>query len=269
MKKYVLAVCFALLLFIKGKAQEVIVHVSRGYLDTLYRRYPLRADTLCPNCFRWDTPYFQSIADVKLHQAMVVHAVYTTQMSHAADSLRYARKGVMGAWRHLPNMPDENKVYSMANQGLIGTSKMEKGHFSAWELNAYSLDAALLSDTYTFNAAFEIAAQNIGTELGVEYLQRFLVGEVKGRRRPAGLPLYSQVEYWKGAWGSKGTFTDGQTTDNYPAVYWNLLKYGGQFHAYWFPNDINGAGQANYRNFEIPYATLVQRLGWDPVRMFK
>ncbi|OCX54284.1 hypothetical protein BEL04_08480 [Mucilaginibacter sp. PPCGB 2223] len=200
-KKYILFGAF-LWSFACAQAQEVIIHVSQGYLDTLYHKYPVKpfVHPGFSNCFEWDTPYFQSIADVKQHQALVVHGVYTRQMAKTADSLNFARKGQMAAWRHLPDMPNEDGVYRAANQDRTGTSKMDKGHFSAWKLNAYNQDAALLSDTYTFNAAFEMAAQNIGTELGIEYLQRFLVGEVKGRHRPAGLPLYKRVEYWKGAW---------------------------------------------------------------------
>jgi hypothetical protein len=269
MKKYFIALyCCCLLFSLAVQAQEVVVHVTSGYIDTLLKKYPVKRFSRWPDCYRWDNPYFQSIADIRKHEAKVVHAIYTKAMARAADSLNYARKLALADWRSLPGMPDEDKVYAKANVGRPAATKLHKGHFSAWELNAYSLDAVLLSDTYTFNAAFEMGVQNTGTELGVEYLQRILVSEIKGRHRPSGLPFYDQVEYWKGAWGTKGSFTDGQITSNYPAVYWNLLRYGDQLHAFWFPNDASGAGQKNYPLFEIPYTTLVQRLGWDPVTIF-
>lgn len=51
-------------------------------------------------------------------------------------------------------------------------------------------------------------------------------------------------------------------TKNYSAVYWNLLQYGGQGHAYWFPNDMSA--QTGYEQFEIPVDELIRRLGFDP-----
>lgn len=89
------------------------------------------------------------------------------------------------------------------------------------------------------------------------------------------IPVYDAVEYWKGAWGSFRKFSANGITVNYPAVYWNLIRYGSELHAYWFPNDRSGAGQNNYGNFEIPVSSnsadnkgLVQRLGFDPRTVF-
>jgi hypothetical protein len=51
-----------------------------------------------------------------------------------------------------------------------------KGHCQAWILMAWSTDAAILSNTYTFNAGMEYQGQNIGTELATEEFCRKLTG---------------------------------------------------------------------------------------------
>lgn len=60
MRRYILSTCLCLL-FISAQAQA-IVHVSQGYLDTLYHKYPVHSFVHAEfsNSFEWDTPYFNT-----------------------------------------------------------------------------------------------------------------------------------------------------------------------------------------------------------------
>jgi len=49
---------------------------------------------------------------------------------------------------------------------------------------------------------------------------------------------------------------------NYSAVYWNLLQYGSETHAYWFPNDMSAS--SGYTGYQIKLDTLTKRVGFDP-----
>lgn len=273
MKKLLVIILLATATFAEGQP------INAAYIQRLYNKYPVKKSRFCPNCYLWANPYFKTLADVGLHQSIVTYGKFTRHMEGSIEEMKkngkaIPRSGVYAAWHAYPGYPDESAVYKKANTTLTKPDEFAKGHFSGWELNEYDVDGVLLSDTYTFNAAIERQAQNVGTELGIENLTRVLVGYAPRGHRPD-LPVYNAVEYWKGAWGSFGKFSANGITVNYPAVYWNLIKYGNEIHAYWFPNDKIGAGQNNYSNFEIPVSSnsadnkgLVQRLGFDPRTVF-
>lgn len=75
-----------------------------------------------------------------------------------------------------------------------------KGHCQAWILLTWCTDAAILSDTYTFNAAMEYQGQNIGTELATEELCR----ELAGHGKPA---VTDRVHIWCGTFGNQCKYT--------------------------------------------------------------
>jgi hypothetical protein len=89
-----------------------------------------------------------------------------------------------------------------------------RGHCQAWILLAWSADAAILSDTYTFNAAMEYQGQNIGTELATEELCRKLTGF-------KGSALTDSVKIWCGTFGSKQEL---QSENNNPYCTYSLLQ---------------------------------------------
>ena len=175
-----------------------------------------------------------------------------------------------GSWHSYPGQPNEDKFYTDINKGISSTTmKYAKGHYAAFILCAWSVEGAVASCTYDINEGIEIQGQNEGTEGEVEALTRALVGSksTDASKIHYSGPTYSKVDYWKGSWGSKKIFNVDGISKNYSAVYWNLLKYGNETHAYWFPNDISAS--SGYQNYEIPFATLIQRLGFDPTQVIK
>jgi hypothetical protein len=263
MRKLILA--GFLLLISTGLLAQTAPVPSAAYAHQLQARYPLKPSSLHANCVEWDNPYFSAIIDTSLRQSLVTYAYYTPAREDSAVLLHVERSHY-GAWHAYVGMENETKFYTDINRGISSTLlKYDKGHYAAFELCAWSYDGAILSCTYDLNEGIELQGQNEGTEAEVESLTRLLVGSTAAQPHMKvhyDGPTFSRVDYWKGSWGSKQMFTMDGITKNYSAVYWNLLQYGREAHAYWFPNDMTA--KKGYTQFEIPVAELISRLGFDP-----
>jgi hypothetical protein len=126
-----------------------------------------------------------------------------------AGSPGFAARRIYAAWHAADGQVNETKLYQYANKN--STDMIAKGHCQAWILMAWSADAAILSDTYTFNAGMEYQGQNIGTELATEELCRKLTGF-------RGAALTDSVKIWCGTFGSKQTYTLGKLTATCPVI---------------------------------------------------
>ena len=179
------------------------------------------------------------------------------------------RTGIYAAWHAADGQPDETKIYQYANKQIAKPNSAEmiaRGHCQAWILLAWSADAAILSDTYTFNAAMEYQGQNIGTELATEELCRKLTG-FKG---PA---VTDSVKIWCGTFGSKQTYNLKTMTPTVPAHYYKIIQYrdsnlGGDIVlCYWMPNDP-AEKRSKLKERLISYDELVAKLGFNPKAIF-
>ncbi|MDB5122442.1 MAG: hypothetical protein JWP94_571 [Mucilaginibacter sp.] len=127
-----------------------------------------------------------------------------------------SRTGSYAAWRPGYGQPNETAVYKQANQK--SPDMIAKGHCQAWIPLAWRTDAAILSDSYTFNAAMEYQGQNIGTELASEELCR----ELAGHGKPS---VTDSVHIWCGTFGNQHVFVGGEVSDVLPAFYYKIIKY--------------------------------------------
>lgn len=229
--------------------------------------------TLCANCTFLDaSPYYSTITNQKLGESVVTYANYTPAKEAAVVKLKVDRK-IYGAWHSYPGDPGEDKYYNDINKGIKSPSmKYAKGHYAAYILCAFTIEGGVVSCTYKINEGIENQGQNEGTEGMVEALTRALVGSTSSDAKKAHYkgPVYPKVNYWKGSWADPNNLrmlTADGISRVYSQVYWNVLKYGNEIHAYWFPNDISAA--KNYASFEIPFAVLVKNLGFDPTLVLK
>lgn len=246
MKKLILFLSLLLLIKVNLEAQN---------------KYPVVKSDLCANCVLWVNPYYTSIADTSLKQPIVVYHAIAKEHLLISDALKADKKTRIDRAKYkfhsLPGFPDEKKVFKAANK-IVKAHPLKKGdevvegHLASADDYSYTKGGMDTSMIHPFNLGIEWQMQNIGTQLGTEYMCRDTA------RR------YGVVYNWAGCWGSQGSFTDGKIKVNYPAVYWKIVKYANVTKVYWMPNNEDGAGQANYPNFEITYAELVKRLGFDP-----
>lgn len=249
--------------------------IDAKYVKALEKQYqPLKSD-FCKGCKLWVNPYFKAIIDTFNRESKVTYGYFDKKRDSLVSVLKIERKGIYASWHPAYGYPNEDKFYTTINKGIKKVSlKYAKGHYAAWILCAWAVDGVLLSDTYDFNEGIEIQAQNEGTELEVEYLTRALVGNKSAAKRiKYSGPTFDRVDYWKGSWGSNRIFEVAGIRKNYSAVYWNLLNYGNEYHAFWFPNDISASkGYLNYRidvdNNNPNKLGLIQRLGFDPRKIF-
>jgi hypothetical protein len=242
-----------------------------------YAKYPRVPSGQCAGCTLEVNPYFSTITDEKLGQAIVTYANYTSQKEAQVVKLKVSES--VRNWQPYPGDADETKFYTDINKGITNSQmKYAKGHYVAFILCAYTTEGAIISCTYKINEGIENQGQNEGTELEVESLTRALVGSTSADAKKVHYtgPAFARVDYWKGSWGSQKVLNMDGITRNYSAVYWNLLKYGGQVHAYWFLNNISAS--KGYQGYEIPYdhndpdfnkKGLIQRLGFDPAQLIK
>ncbi len=246
MKKYLLL----LLLPLVGLGQTI----NAAYVKALYAKYPIVKSNFCGDCYLWVNPYYKSIANVKEHRPIVEYELLNKANYALTTTVKIPRTGVYAAWHSVTGQPNEDNVYTAANK--TGKGIIAKGHINAWILNAWCADAAILSDTYTFNAAAECQNQNVGTEIATENITRKLL-------------TTENVEIWGGTYGNEGTFTDGKITDVQPAIYWKIIKEAnGKTTCYWMPN-LQTETQALLPKRIVDYATMVKNLGFDPERVLK
>jgi len=227
---------------------------NAAYVKALYAKYPTKKHSLCPTCKIWVNPYFTSIADTQRHMPICTKEVLTKANYAKVATLKLPRSGVFGGWQPVTSQPNEDGVYTAANKAVKPKGdEIAKGHCNAWILNAFSPDAAIFSDTYTFNAACESQGQNVGTEIASENYTRQLLAT-------------QDVTEWVGCYGAQATFTDGKVTDTEPAYYWKVLKFGSTTICYWMPNNKTES-VAMLPKRVISYAQLVKNLGFDPQKI--
>lgn len=249
---------------------KVAAQANPDSVKAMFAKYPQVKSPQCADCYLWVNPFFSTITDEKLKESVVSYAYLDQQRDKLIDQLKVDRKKY-GGWKPFPGYPNEDKFYNDINKGITATtSKYAKGHYIGFMLCAWSVYGAILSCTYDVNEGIEVQGQNEGTELQVEELTRALVGNkvFMGKMHYKG-PIYPRVDYWKGSWGSIKIFNADGITKNYSAFYWNLVKYGNELHAYWFPNDATATAKVGYAHYEIPADTLTQRLGFDPQKLLK
>jgi hypothetical protein len=248
---------YILLMLAYGCTPAFSQTINGAYVQALYKKYPTVKSNFCPACKLWVNPYFKSIADTQRHMPLCEYE-YLSQTNYAKTATaNIPRTGIYAAWHPVTGQPNEDNVYTVANKVVKSKNpkdEIAKGHVNAWILNAWCADAAILSDTYTFNAACEDQNQNVGTEIATENITRQLLGHV-------------DVEIWGGTFSSQGTFTDGKVTDTYPAYYWKIMRYGGQTVCYWMPNLITET-QAMLPQRIVTYQQLLENLGFDPEVIF-
>ncbi len=245
---------------------------NSAYVKALYARYPAKKSNFCPACKIWVNPFYTSIADTVRHMPLVEYELFTKANAVIAEKLNIPRsepkkgeplpvgqmayQSAFSEWNALPGQADEDKVYAAANKLVKAKNpkdEIAKGHVQAWILNSFAIDAVILSDTYTFNAAAEDQFQNVGTEIATENYTRQLLKQY-------------DVQVWGGTFGCQGTFTDGKITNTYPAYYWKIIKCNGATTCYWMPNLITET-QAMLPKRVVSYQQLVANLGFDPEKV--
>lgn len=237
---------------------------NAAYVKALYAKYPSVKSNLCPACKLWVNPYYKSIADTERHMPICEYELLTKAnyaLTAKLNIQRTPKKGsnqsaIFGSWHSLPGQANEDGVYTAANVIMkkVG-EEIAKGHVNAWILNAFSYDSAILSDTYTFNAALEEQNQNVGTEIATENLTRKLLAD-------------QDVKIWGGTFGEQGKFTDGKVTNTFPAFYWKIIQYGNTTICYWMPN-LKTETQAMLPQRVISYQQLVKNLAFDPQKILQ
>jgi hypothetical protein len=256
-----LLLCLPLLV----KAQQI----NGAYVKALYQEYPTRKSDLCPACKLWVNPYYRAIGDTVRHAPVVTYYVYTKAHREQQEAANVPRTGVYAAWHAVYGQPDETPVYREANQEIGKPHSAEmiaKGHCQGWILMAWCADAAILSDTYTFNAGMEFQGQNVGTEEATEELCRKLTGNKC-------VAVTDSVKIWCGTFGSAQVYNAKGVSVTVPTHYYKVLSYRDQatgktiLRCYWMPNDP-AEKKNKVQERLVSYSTLVQNLGFDPMKTF-
>lgn len=247
-----------LALFFFSLPLVVTAQINAAYVKALYQKYPTQKSDFCPACKLWVNPYYQSIADTVKHAPLVTYYIYTKAHREQQEAANVPRTGIYAAWHPAFGQPDETKAYKAAN--VNSPDMIAKGHCQAWILLAYDADGAILSNTYTFNAAMEYQGQNIGTEIATEELTRKLADQT------------DSVKIWCGTYGSKQTYTKDNVSVTVPAYYYKIIQYQDMnthtqvVSCYWMPN-LPTEKRALLPQRLVDYATLVHNLGFDPVHV--
>lgn len=251
MKTYqkIFCICLVALFIVFLSVNLFAQTINAAYVNALYKKYPTVKSNFCPACKLWVNPYYKSIADTQRHIPIVTYELFTKSNYALTSKINIPRSGVYAGWHPVYGQPNEDNVYTAANKA--GKGEISKGHNQCWVLNAFSYDSAILSDTYTFNAACEAQGQNVGTEIATENMTRKLL-------------LTNDVEVWCGTFDThKVTFTDGKITDTYPDHYWKIIKYGQNVDCFWMPNSQEQS-QKMLASCIVPLQQLINNLGFDP-----
>lgn len=191
--------------------------IDGAYAKALQQKYPSVKNSLCAACKLWVNPYFKSIADTAEHRPLVTYYVYTETHRLQQEQADLPRTGTHAAWTAGADQVNETTIYKQANVESPDVM-IAKGHCQAWILLAWYTDAAILSDTYTFNAGMEYQGQNIGTELASEELCRALAGHGK----PA---VTDSVHIWCGTFGNQHVYSKGKVSEVMPGFYYKIIRY--------------------------------------------
>jgi len=215
--------------------------INAAYVKQLYAKYSTHKSVFCNSCKVWINPYYKSIADTAAHMPLVTYELFHKGEKENAVS----RTGIYAAWHGANGIDNESKAYTDANKA--GKGEIAKGHVNCWIMNSFCADAAILSDTYTYNAAMEMQGQNVGTEINTENSERKLVKA-------------ADVEQYGGCFGSQGVI-DGETI---PAYYWKIVICNGVTTCYWMPN-LQTETQMVTAKRVVTLAQLVSNLGFNPL----
>ena len=242
---------------------------NAAYVKALYQKYPTQKSDLCSACKLWVNPYYKAVADTQRHTPLLTYYVYTKAHRLEQEELDLPRTGVYASWHPAYGQPNETAVYQEANR-IIGKPNspemIAKGHCQAWILLAWSADAAILSDTYTFNAAPEFQGQNVGTQIATEEICRKLTGYKTEA-------VTDSVKIWCGTFGTLQTYTKKGVTVTVPSHYYKVIAYhdhlngGDVLQAWWLPNDPKEK-KNKLKDRTISYPDLVTNLGFDPLKIF-
>lgn len=245
---------FFLLIQLSAAAQTI----NSAYVKALYQKYPTQKSDFCSSCKLWVNPYYKSIADTAKHAPLLTYYVYTKANREQQEAANVPRTGIYAGWHPAYGQASETAVYQYAN--TQSPDMIAKGHCQAWILLAYDADGAILSNTYTFNAAMEYQGQNIGTQIATEELTRQLTGQT------------DSVRIWCGTWGTQRTYTKGKVTVTMPTHYYKVISYkkeGSEITlAYWLPNKPTEK-RSKLTQRLINYSELVQKIGFDPKAIFQ
>jgi len=245
--------------------------INTAYARALQGRYRPQPTDFCASCKLWVNPYYRSIADTAEHRPLITYYVYTKAHRLAQEALQLPRTGTYSKWFPAYGQPKEDSAYTEANRivnqpDLPG--EIQKGHCQAWILLAYTVDGAILSDTYTFNSAMEFRGQNLGTEIESEERCRALTGN-DGHRAVA-----DSVRIWCGTYGSQRTFTTGDVTNTVPTHYYKIIEYYDLVQhrrvefCYWMPNQP-GETRDKLDDRKKTYAELCALLHFRPKDIFQ
>ncbi len=262
-------VVFVFLFSVFWFSDAVAQPINAKYVNELYRRYPTQKSDFCSSCKLWVNPYFRSIADTAQHRPLLTYMVYTRAQRLQQEAIDLPRAGIYGAWHPAYGQPSETAAYRLTNKQINlpdQDGEIQKGHCQAWILLAWSVDGALLSDTYTFNSAMEYRGQNLGTEIETEELCR----QLTGYRVTA---VTDSVRIWCGTFGARRTYTQGKLRMTVPSHYYKVItyrEYGSNrqvTRSWWLPN-LPSESREMLPQRECTYAELVVKLGFDPQKVF-
>jgi len=244
--------------------------VNGDYVKKLYQKYPTQKTDFCASCKLWVNPYYKSIADTARHMPLLTFYIYTKAHRLEQEALKVPRSGITAAWHAAFGQKSETAVYTEANRivqqrNLPG--EIQKGHCQAWILLAYTVDGAILSDTYTFNSAMEFRGQNLGTEIESEERCRKLTGIGDNPE------VTDSVRIWCGTFGSQRTFTKGSVTNTVPAFYYKIIQYFDHIQnrqireCYWMPNQPEET-RDKLALRKVDFEVLTGNLGFNPQAIF-
>lgn len=255
-----------LLFAVAAQAQTI----DGDYVKNLYKKYPTQKTDFCASCKLWVNPYYKSIADTARHMPLLTFYIYTKAHRLQQETLDLDRNGINAAWHPAYGQKSETAVYTEANRIVQQSNRpgeIQKGHCQPWILLAYTVDGALLSDTYTFNSAMEYRGQNLGTEIESEELCRKLTG-FDGNPE-----VTDSIRIWCGTFGSQRTFTKASTTNTVPAFYYKIIQYFDHIlnsqirECYWMPNQPEET-RDKLPLRKVDFETLKSNLGFDPQSIF-
>lgn len=267
MKKYLFSLFLVISLAWASQAQTI----NNAYVKALYKKYPTQPTNFCTSCKLWVNPYYKSIADTLQHRPLLTFYIYTKAHRLQQEAAKVPRKGIYAAWQAADGQPKETQAYTNANKIVNQRNQngeIQKGHCQAWILLAYTADGAILSDTYTFNAAMEFRGQNLGTEIESEELCRNLTGY---RNHPE---TTDSVRIWCGTYGSQRVFTSGNLQHTVPAFYYKVIAYDDKIQhrqvevCYWMPN-LPEESRQMLNSRKKTYPELCALLGFSPKDVFK
>lgn len=266
MKKYLFSLFLIFSITWANQAQTL----NSAYVKALYKKYPTQPSNFCKSCKLWVNPYYKSIADTLQHRPLITFYVYTKAHRLEQEGANIPRSGIYAAWHPAFEQPNETGAYANANKIVNQKYKkgeIQKGHCQAWILLAYTVDGAILSDTYTFNSGMEFRGQNLGTEIESEELCRNLTGY---RGNPE---TTDSLQIWCGTYGNQRIFTSGNIQHTVPSFYYKIISYYNKILnrqvevCYWMPNSLDETRQM-LNSRKKTYTELCALLGFSPKDIF-